>query len=84
MSEQELEKLKELQTSYSKLYFEIGELEIQKRSLNETIEKLNIDQGFMYSDMKKLQENESTFAASLNEKYGKGTINITTGEITPL
>lgn len=84
LSQEELQQLKELQSSYSKVYFEIGQLEIQKRSLNEELDKIKTNQDYLFLDIKKIQENEEIFAKILNEKYGKGTIDINTGKISPL
>lgn len=84
LTTEELQQLTELQSNYSKIYFEIGQLEIQKRELNEQLETVSKNQDFLYLDIKKIQEKEMVLANNLNEKYGKGTIDINTGEITPL
>jgi hypothetical protein len=38
----------------------------------------------LVSDLKTIERKESELTASLQEKYGTGSINIETGEITPI
>jgi len=84
LNEQELQQLKDLQSGYSKIYFELGNLEFQKRNLEEVLEKIKTDQSYLILDSKTIRQKEEEFAKELNEKYGKGSIDINTGEITPL
>ena len=84
LTQDELKQLTELQNGYSKIYFEIGQLEIEKRLLEEKIQSLKTSQEYLFSDIKKIQENEVLLATDLNNKYGRGTIDINTGEIIPI
>lgn len=83
LTQEELQQVQELQSQYSKLYFEVGELEVQKRIFQENLNNIEEQQKYLFLDLKKIQEKETSFAQGLNEKYGKGTININNGEIIP-
>lgn len=81
---EELEEIKTLKANHDKLNFEIGQLEVQKRLIEEELEKIKINQNYAFLDLKKLKETEQFLAEKLNEKYGVGVIDINTGEIKPI
>lgn len=83
LTENELDSLKTLQTSFSKIYFEIGELEIRKKLLEENLEKVNTEIQYIFLDFKTLEGKEKQLSVELNAKYGTGTIDVDKGEITP-
>ena len=68
LTSEELQAVKTIKQEYSNLAFELGELEIKKLQLIET--------------QKVLANKEAKLANDLTEKYGPGTINIDTGEIS--
>ena len=67
LTETELSSLKEIKQDYTNLAIALGELELQKFGAHETY--------------KQLVEKENKIATSLREKYGEGTIDLSTGEI---
>lgn len=83
LTESELNSLKTLQDSFSKTSFEIGELEIRKRLLEEELEKTKTEIQYLFLDFKSLQLKEKELSVELNSKYGTGTIDVDKGEITP-
>lgn len=84
LTAEELKQLQNLQSLYSKLYFDLGQAEINIEILNEQLERAKTEKKYFFVDLKKIQLDEEAFAKTLNEKYGKGTIDINTGEIKPL
>ena len=68
LTSEELQTVKDIKQEYNTLVFELGELEIKKLQLIET--------------QKVLSNKEAKVANDLTEKYGPGTINIETGEIS--
>lgn len=75
LSEEELQQIKEIKQEYTSLALSLGELELQKSNLDkEKTRLLNYQQ--------QLLDKENEIASKLTEKYGNGTINIETGEIT--
>jgi len=75
LTPEELESVRTIKQEYSNLSFSLGELELQKNN----IEKEKQD---LLNQHNKLVEKEVAVAKSLTEKYGTGSINIDTGEIT--
>jgi oligoribonuclease NrnB/cAMP/cGMP phosphodiesterase (DHH superfamily) len=79
----ELVSIKELQTKYNQTILEIGAAEAQLIIFQENIEKLTEAKKGLVSDLKTIEQKESELVKTLQEKYGQGSINIETGEITP-
>jgi chromosome segregation ATPase len=75
LSEEELQQVKEIKQEYTKLALSLGELELQKANLEKEKTRL-----LNYQDQ--LGNKEVEIAQKLTEKYGNGSINIETGEIT--
>lgn len=76
LSQDELQQLKDFQTESNNVTFTLGQIDIQRALLegqrNEVLEKLA-----------QLQEQNNTFAKTLQEKYGDGNIDLETGEFKP-
>ena len=75
-TEEEVQSLQNLQRTYQQITLAFGQLEVSKLALEERNSNLKN----MLADTKG-KENE--LAKSLTEKYGKGSLNIETGEFTP-
>ena len=69
LTEEELKSIRDIKQEYTNLALTLGELELQKLNLSESY--------------KQLVEKESNIAKELREKYGDGTIDLSTGEIKP-
>ena len=76
LTQEELQKLKEFQTREETLIVAFGQIAYQQQSLDEQQDKA-------IQEKEKFDKERSDFATSLTSKYGNGTINIDTGEITP-
>lgn len=75
LSEEEVQQIKEIKQEYTNLALSLGELELQKSNIDkEKVRLLNYQE--------QLNAKETELAQKLTEKYGNGTINIETGEIT--
>jgi hypothetical protein len=75
-TEEELNSLKEVRSTFQELSYKLGQLEIQRLGLEE--DKANT--------VKVLEETivkEKQVAKDLMSKYGKGTIDIDSGEFIP-
>lgn len=69
LTPEELQQLKDLQSQYNSLVFEVGELELRKRSI--------------LKEYDSVMEAQAKLANALNAKYGIGVIDVETGEIKP-
>ena len=75
-TEEELTTLKTIQSKSQEATFKCGQLYLSKLRL-ETQEK------FLQNQIQELEQQEATIAKQLTEKYGKGTIDVESGEFTP-
>ena len=76
LSQEELQQLKEFQSREEGLVLLFGQIAYQQQTLEEEQDKA-------IAQKEKFDTERSEFASSLTSKYGNGTINIETGEITP-
>jgi hypothetical protein len=84
LTTEELEQIKEMQQQYNKFVFELGSVEAQLQNVIATKELIETEKGNVLEDIKKLGEREKELISTLQAKYGAGSINPETGEITPL
>lgn len=76
-TEEELKSLQELQGTYQQITLAMGQLSLSKIGLEAREEALKTTLG-------ETQTKENELAKTLTEKYGKGSLNIETGEFTPI
>jgi hypothetical protein len=84
LTQEEIQQIKELQQRYDQTVFELGSLEAQIIVLNAQIDKLNEEKRNLVSDLNTVGKKESELVKSLQEKYGTGSIDIESGEVTPV
>jgi len=75
-TEEELTTLKEIQSKSQTATLKCGQLYLSKLRLEE-------QEKFLQNQIKELEQEEATIAKQLSDKYGKGSIDIETGEFTP-
>ena len=84
LTAEELKSIKDLQTQYNQSIFELGAAEAQLIAIEEQSEKIKKSKKGLVSDLITIEQKESELIKSLQEKYGQGSINPETGEITPV
>ena len=75
-SEEEVQSLQNLQRTYQQITLAFGQLAVSKLALEERDANLK-------NALADTKNKENELAKSLTEKYGKGSLNIETGEFTP-
>ena len=75
-SPEELKQLKELQTKMDNIIIRFGQISINKQALESQEEQAK-------NSLSELKTQETEIAKSLSNKYGKGTLDIESGEFTP-
>ena len=75
LTAEELQQIKEFKQEYNNLVTSLGELELQKANIAD-------EQARLLESRKVIFEKESALAKQLQEKYGQGSINLETGEIS--
>ena len=84
LTQEELQSVKDLQSKYNQTIFEIGIAEAQRLALQEQVENLVTAKKTLLKDLESIEQKENALTKSLQEKYGSGSINPETGEITPI
>ena len=82
-TDEELESLQGLQTGYQEKQAVLGQLAVQKILLNQQIDALNIRTEEVETEYQTVQQEERDLVKKLNEKYGPGQLDPTTGVFTP-
>lgn len=75
LTKEEVEKLKEFQTQEANLINQLGQLEYQIQTLS--LQKDNLKQQII-----NFQKESSLVGKQLQDKYGEGTIDVSSGEFT--
>jgi len=76
LTEDEIKDLGSIRTNFSNVTLMIGEVEINFKSLEMRKEEL-------MASLRKLDEKQGDIKKKLEDKYGKGSISLDTGEFTP-
>ena len=83
LTAEELEQVSKMAQMFQQTVFEIGSIENSIYSAKQHIAKLEEQKQVLFSDLVSLEAKEVELATTLREKYGDGTINPQTGEVTP-
>jgi chromosome segregation ATPase len=84
LTQEELQSIQELQKQFNQFVFELGNVEAQIQGLLHQKSLLETEKEGIVSDIKTLTNKEKDLVASLQEKYGNGSIDPQTGEIVSL
>lgn len=84
LTTEELQSIQDLQQKYNQTVFELGSAEAQIIAINTRLKQLTGDKEGLVADLITIEKKEQELVKSLSEKYGNGTINPSTGEITPI
>jgi len=74
---QEIQEIQSLKSQINSITYQFGQLSLGKLKLKE-------QEAFLNSNLKNLEEEEIKLAKNLSDKYGKGSLDIETGEFTPI
>ncbi len=73
LSKEEIDNLSSLQQQQDNFVIQLGQIEYQKNLLNQQKQKIN-------QQIESFEQNQIQLAKQLEEKYGKGTVNLESGE----
>jgi len=82
-SDDEMQQLSDVQTSYQNIQMRMGNLAMQKIAHDKQHDALGDLEDTLLTELETLQGSEQTLAQSFNEKYGVGQLDPTTGIFTP-
>jgi conjugal transfer/entry exclusion protein len=84
LTPEELQSIQDMQKQYNQFVFELGSVESQLQNIYKAEADLKTEKANIVEDITKLGEREKELVNTLQTKYGVGSINPQTGEITPL
>ena len=76
-TKEELQELEEIRVKLSDLSFQLGRLQISKINLKKR-------ESYLENELNNLNKVESDLAKKLTDKYGKGNLDLETGEFIPV
>ena len=79
----DLDEINKLRDDYQNVTYAIGQLSVEKSLIKEQLEKLNLEISNQYNEYSALRTREENFAKDLEKKYGRGELNLQTGEFSP-
>jgi predicted nuclease with TOPRIM domain len=82
-TQEELTSLQELQQGYDNIRNSMGALEISRIQLEQRLDNLSDEKLRLETEYSNLVSTEQTLVGELNEKYGPGNLDPTTGVFTP-
>ena len=82
-SDEEMQKVKQLQEGYQAKIVEFGDLRIAKIAIKQQWDHLNNLEVELEKQYLELQKGEKSLGEELNKKYGNGVLNLDTGEFLP-
>ena len=82
-TDEELQSLQELQNTYASISTQFGQLKVSRMNLERQMENVDDAENQLEQNWEENRQTESDLVKSLNEKYGAGTLNPTTGEFIP-
>ena len=82
-TDEEMDSLRDLHTSYTETQAELGQLSVQRILLNQELNSLDEKQAFLENQYVSIQQKEKDLVKKLNDKYGQGQLDQDTGIFTP-
>ena len=82
-TDEELQSLQELQNTYASISTQFGQLKVSRINLERQLNSLDDAERTLEENWEENRKLESDLVKSLNEKYGAGSLNPTTGEFIP-
>ena len=82
-TDDELQSLQGLQTSYQEKQAVLGQLSVQRILLNQQLDALETRTVEVETEYQVVQQEERDIVKTLNDKYGQGQLDPTTGVFTP-
>ena len=82
-TDDELKSLQELQTKYQEKQSTLGQLSVQRLLLNQQLDALETRTVEVETEYQTVQQEEQDIVKTLNDKYGPGQLDPTTGVFTP-
>ena len=83
-SEEEIAEIKQVQTNYQKLGLDLVQIKLAILNAKNQVDTYESEEKMLTERILDLNEAERTIAKNLEEKYGKGEIDLESGVFTPI
>ena len=83
ITDEEMQSIKTIQEEYTQVGVQLVQLRLAKKSSEDYLKKLVEEEESLNGSINEINEREKKLADTLNEKYGVGSLDMTTGEFTP-
>ena len=77
LTQEELEKLGQIQQVMQNITFEYGNIELTRKALEDRVTRVD-------DALSQIRQQEQTFAKEIEDKYGRGSIDLQEGTFHPL
>lgn len=84
ITQEEQNFVQKLQETYSELTIKLGQLNMEKHDLENTLNELKELEKDLLNQYTVARKSEQDFINSLSDKYGDGSLNLETGEFLPI
>lgn len=84
LDEQDLKTVRDLRGSYQQIMLQLGQAELQKSDLEFALDGVENQKAQLLKKYGEIKTQEREKLDALNKKYGVGSLNIETGEFTPV
>ena len=82
-TKEELSSLESLKDSYSNVELSLGKLEVARLQTEQRLEQIENEKLRLETEYTQIQIQENELVSELNEKYGAGNLDPSTGVFTP-
>ena len=83
-SEEEIAEIKQVQANYQKLGLDLVQIKLAVLSTKNQLEAYESEEKMLTERILEVNDTERTIARNLEEKYGKGEIDLESGVFTPI
>ena len=79
LTDEELSQIKQIQDENTRIIFQLGEIELELRILEQRVQELNTLRNTTHTDYTSLRNREKELVQSLSTKYGAGQVDLESG-----
>lgn len=82
-TQEEIDQIKKLQDKYNALGVQLVQLKLAQKSAKDYMEELTKQEEILTTQVVETNTEEKQLAATLDKKYGAGSLDLESGEFTP-
>jgi|TARA_R100000084_G_C4568728_1_gene108117 uncharacterized protein (DUF3084 family) len=83
ITDEEMQSIKAIQDEYTQAGVQLVQLKLARKSSEDYLKQLNEQEQTLSNNIQEINKREKELADRLNETYGVGSLDMSTGEFTP-